>query len=406
MATFYYRARDKDGTLVSGEIEAVSADELKDGLFGEGMVPLEVREVHAGSISLKSIGDFFKRVRREDLMIFTRQFYTLFKAGVSMDTILGTMVKQVKAGSLKNALVRIRADIASGATLAQAFGRHPRIFDELYVSLLSAGEEAGVLEEVLAHLSDLLQKDYEIQKSVKGATLYPKIVIVVLIFAIAFLMTFVIPRFVEFYARFGADLPLPTRILIGVSSFFRNYWYVVLGSVIVLFYAFHSFYRTKVGRLKIDRMRFRMPIFGPLNQKVACARFGHILSSLYRSGLAMPRSLEVVANVIGNLAFALEVEKVRDEIQKGSTLSEALGRQTYFPPVIVETTAVGERAGALGDMLSTVSDHYDMEVQHTIKNLTTLLEPIMLIFIFSVVALLALAIFLPIWNMSTVVSGG
>ncbi len=406
MTLFHYRARDKDGILFTGEIEAADAEELKEGLFREGMVPLDVREASTTSISVKSIGDYFQRVKQDELMLFTRQFYTLFKAGVSMDTILATMVKQIKGRTLRNALVRIRADVAAGATLSQAFGRHPKIFNEMYVSMLAAGEEAGVLEEVLQNLSQLLEKDFEIQKNVKGATLYPKIVITVLIFAVIFLMSYVVPRFVDFYSRYGAELPIPTRVLIAISMFFRHYWYVALGVAAALYIGFRRFAGTQVGRMRLDTLKFRLPVFGPLALKVANARFGHILSALYRSGLSMPRSLEVVSTVIGNAAYSQELQEVRTQIQRGASLSEALASGHYFPPVIVETTAVGERAGALGEMLSTVAQHYDMEVAQTIRNLTTLLEPILLVCIFGMVALLALSIFLPIWNMSAVISGG
>lgn len=405
MPTFNYRARDRDGVLITGEIEAISAEELKEGLFREGMVPLEVKEAGKGSLSLKSLEGLFGKVKPEDLMIFTRQFYTLFKAGVSMDTIFSTMARQSTSSMMSNALVRIRADVAAGAMLSQAFARHPKIFNELYVSMLAAGEEAGILETVLKNLSELLQRDFEIQKNIKGAILYPKIVLTVLVLAVVFLMMFVVPKFTEFYSRYGAELPLPTKILIGISDFFRYYWFVAIGIVVAIVVAYQRFYRTHLGHLKVDRLKFQLPVFGSLNLKVANARFGHILSALYRSGLAMPRSLEVVANVIGNMAFALEIQKVRDDIQRGSTLSESLARQQYFPPVIIETTAVGERAGALGDMLSTVAEHYELEVSHTVKNLTTMLEPLLLVGIFAAVTLLALAIFLPVWNLSSVISG-
>lgn len=405
MTTFQYRARDKEGALITGDIDAPSVKELKESLFKEGLIPLEVKEYSVSSFSLKNIANFLGRVRPSELMIFTRQFYTLFKAGVSMDTIFATMAKQTPSRSLANALIRIKSDVAAGSTLSQAFGRHPRIFNELYVSMISAGEEAGILEEVLRNLSSLLEKEFDIQKNVKSATLYPKIVVTVLVLAVTFLMTFVVPKFVNFYSHFGAELPLPTRILIGFSGFMRNYWFVLIIVVVGGVYAFEKFYHTNTGRMKIDKLKFIVPVFGPLHMKVANARFGHILSALYRSGLAMPRSLEVVSLVIGNVAFAKEVEMVKDGILKGATLSEALSQQTYFPPVIVETTAVGERAGALGEMLSTVAEHYDIEVNHTIKNLTTLLEPILLVMIFSMVAILALAIFLPIWNMSSAISG-
>lgn len=404
MPTFYYRARDKTGKLVSGEVEAVSANELKEGLFREDMIPLLVREMRTGSLSLERITSLFKRVKHEDLMMFTRQFYTLFKAGVSMETILGSMTRQVKSDLLKNALIRIKADVAAGSTLSQAFSRHPRVFDELYVSMIAAGEEAGILEDVLRQLSMLLEKDFEIKKGVKNAMLYPKIVVTVLVLAIAFLMTYVIPQFTKFYGHYGAELPLPTLILITASNVVRRYWYIVLGVLGLAGFLFARYYRTKTGRLKIDAFRLKMPVFGPLNEKVAAARFSRILAALYRSGLHMPRCLEVVASVIGNEAFAREVREVKDDIQKGSTLSESMSRRKYFPDIMVETAAVGEKAGALDELLTTIADHYDLEVSYTVRNLTTLLEPLLLIGIFGMVLLLALAIFLPIWNMSSVIS--
>ncbi len=404
MPTFYYRARDKEGKLVSGEVEASSAEELKEGLFHEEMIPLVVRELKVGGISIEAVTRIFKRVKHEDLMVFTRQFYTLFKAGVSMDTILSSMAKQVGSVVLKNALVRVRADVAAGATLAQALARHPRIFDELYTSMIAAGEEAGILEDVLRQLSTLLEKDFEIKKGVKNAMLYPKIVITVLVLAIGFLMTYVVPKFTAFYGHYGAALPLPTLILITASNFVRGYWYVVLGVITLAIILFVRYYRTKTGRYKIDSFRLQMPVFGQLNQKVAAARFSRILAALYKSGLHMPRCLEVVAGVIGNEAFAREVREVKDDIQKGATLSESMGRRKYFPGVMVETASVGERAGALDELLTTIVDHYDLEVSYTVKNLTTLLEPLLLIGIFGMVLLLALAIFLPIWNMSSVIS--
>ncbi|MBI4211158.1 MAG: type II secretion system F family protein, partial [Deltaproteobacteria bacterium] len=367
------------------------------------MVPIDVHEVRKGMFSAENLSAFFNRVGNDEIMMFTRQFSTLFRAGVSMETIFATLAKQVKSISLRNALTRIRSDISSGSSLAQAFSRHPRIFNDLYVSMLAAGEEAGILEEVLRNLSSLLERDYEIQKNIKGAMLYPKIVIFVLLGAIFFLMTFVVPKFTDFYGRYGAELPLPTQILIWASHFVMHYWYLGIAIIIFCVYLIRRILSTQVGRMKFDRLRFHLPVFGDLNMKVANARFGRILAALYRAGLSMPRALEVVANVIGNISFAQEVRKVRDDIQKGSMLSEAMAKQTYFPFVMVETTAVGEKSGAIDEMLSTIADHYELEVSYTIKNLTALLEPLLLIGIFGIVTLLALAIFLPIWNLSTVI---
>lgn len=405
MPIFFYKARDRKGALVTGKGEADSAQEFSESLFAHGLIPISVHDVKKVGFNLQGFLDKFERVRADELMIFTRQFFTLFKAGVSMDTILSAVSGQIKCRALKNAAKAIKNDVAEGASLSQAFGRHPKVFDEMYVSMLAAGEEGGILEQVLFELVKLLEKEDEIKKNIKSATLYPKIVIFVLIIAVSILMTVVVPKFSTFYAHYGANLPLPTQLLIVISGFVRNYWYIVIFAVALVVYFYRRYYQTRSGKFKIDNLKLKMPVFGDLTIKISNARFGHILASLYKSGLPMPRALEVVSNVLDNEAFSLEVRKVRDGIQKGSSLSNAMGKGRFFPSVVIETTAVGERTGALDDMLQAVAEHYDLEIKHMIKNLTTLLEPLLLIGIFAMVALLALSIFLPIWNMSRIVSG-
>lgn len=405
MPIFFYKARDGKGALVSGQVESTSVQDLSESLFQQGMIPLMVREVKPGGTNWRELGEKFAKVKAEELMIFTRQFFTLFKAGVSMDTILGTVSNQINSRALKNAVKKIKSDVAEGASLSQAFARHPRVFDEMYVSMLAAGEEGGILEKVLEELVDLLEKEDEIKRNIKSATLYPKIVVFVLTMAVIVLMTFVVPKFTAFYAHYGAELPLPTLILISSSNFIRKFWYLMLVAVGAIIFFYNKYYHTHTGRMKIDSLRLKVPVFGNLFSKIANARFGHILSALYKSGLPMPRALEVVSNVIGNEAFALEVRKVKDRIQKGASLSDAMAAGVFFPPVMIETTAVGEKTGALDEMLQAVADHYDLEIRHIIKNLTTLLEPILLIGIFGMVTTLALSIFLPIWNMSRIVGG-
>jgi type IV pilus assembly protein PilC len=245
MPVFRYKARDREGVLISGEIEAASADELRQGLFNEGMIPIDVVEVRLRLTPGKGIGSFMQRVKPEDILMFTRQFHTLFKAGVTVDKIFSSLARQARKDAMRNALLMIRADVASGASLAKAFSKHPRLFNELYVSMLAAGEEAGILDDVLGNLSDLLEKDFTIQKNIKGAVLYPKIVIVVLVCAVVFLMTFVVPKFVGFYGHYYAQLPLPTRILIAISDFFKSYWYIALGAVVAIYYGYKSYYKSK-----------------------------------------------------------------------------------------------------------------------------------------------------------------
>ena len=406
MAQFAYRARDQAGQLITGEGESPSHASMQEAIFEQGLIPITVKEIKPGQVSIELIASWFNKVKTEDLMIFTRQFHTLFRAGVSIDTILGTLAKQAMGKTFRTAIDRIRADISRGSSLTQAFRQHPRIFDELYVSMISAGEEAGILEQTLGELVTLLEKEHSIKKNIKSATLYPKIVVSVLVGAVAVLMTVVIPKFEKFYGHYGADLPFATKLLMGISTFVRDYWWIVLIGTAALVFLYKRYAASRSGKYQIDQLRFKLPVFGALNMKVANARFGHILGGLYKSGLPMARSLEVVANVIGNEAYAMEVRKVADDIQRGASLANSMQQQKYFPPVLIETTAIGEHAGSLDEMLIAVAAHFDMEVNHTIKNLTTLLEPIMLIAIFGMVTLMALAIFLPIWNMSNIVNGG
>ncbi len=404
MSTFLYRARDAQGLLVTGTLEAVGDEELKLLLADRGLIPVSVRKSFP-QLGLSSLGEglFQKKVDTSEVLVMTRQFYTLFKAGMSMEAIFGTLVRQTNNKRLKEALQRIRSSISSGSSLSKSFEDHKTIFGELYMSMLAAGEEAGILEEVLNNLSQLIEKEMQIKSSVTSATLYPKIVIFVLMISSVIIMTFVIPKFASFYGHYKAELPLPTRIMIGTSDFLKHYWYVGLGLVGMAGFFYRKFIKTNRGRLKRDALKFKMPVFGDLNLKVANARFCHILSALYRSGLPMTRCLEITGGTIENMAFMREVEILKGEVIHGKMISEGMASCHYFSPVIVDATAVGEQTGSLDEMLESMGNHYDLEVQHTIKNLTTLLEPFLLFVIFRAVTMFTLAIFLPIWNMSQVV---
>ncbi len=403
MALYLYRARNLQGALITGEADAIAADEIKVKLAEQGLIPIAVSP---GAAKFRFPKFSFRRVRAEEIVVFTRQFHTLFKAGLSMDSIFSALIRQCQNRSFREVLQQIRSEVSSGGTLARAFSRHPKVFRDLYVHMLAAGEEAGILDETLTHLSTLLEKEAEIDASVKSATLYPKIVLFVLVGAIAVLLTFVVPKFAAFYSHFNAALPLPTRILISLSQSISRFWYIAAGLAGSLFYLFHRYRQTARGRLALGRLSFHLPVFGPLNLRVANARFCHILSALYRSGLPITRSLEITGGTLENEAFKRDVEIVRRELTQGRSLSEAMNRCQFFTPVIQEAVAAGEKAGSLDQMLESVGGHYDMEVGHTIKNLTTLLEPILLVVIFGAVGLFALAIFLPIWNMSGLVTGG
>jgi type IV pilus assembly protein PilC len=405
MPQFFYKARDPQGMPVSGSLDAASIDEVQQSLGERGLIPISVRQA-SGGFDFSSFSKIFQeRIAPEEMLVMTRQFYTLFKAGMSMEAVFATLVKQATNKRLKESLQRIRNSLGAGSSLSKAFAGQKEVFGELYTSMLAAGEEAGILEGVLGNISQILEKEMQINSSVKSATMYPKIVVFVLVGAMMVVMTVVVPKFASFFAHYKAELPLPTRMLMGFSNFVTSYWYIALGIVLFCVFAYKRYAKTSRGKLKLGDLRLRMPVFGMLNTKVANSRFCHILSALYRSGMSMTRALEITAGTIDNGAFHREMDFLRMEVTQGKTLSEGMANCKYFTPIIVDATAIGEKTGALDEMLESMGSHYDIEVQHTVKNLTTLLEPFMLFMIFGMVTVFALAIFLPIWNMSRAVSG-
>lgn len=402
MPLFAYRARDNRGILVTGHIEGLGQEPVKNLLAEQGLIPLGIRPVPSRQALLPKL-KFFQKVKDEELVLMTRQFHTLFKAGMSMEMLLGTLSRQTKNKTLSETLQRIQTDISQGSTLAKAFSKHPDIFNDLYVSMLAAGEEAGILEDVLKNLSDLLQKEVEIKTGVKSATLYPKIVLVVLGLALTAMLIWVFPEFAKFYAHYKATLPLPTRIVMAASNIARYYGWVVVLLGVAGFLGVRRYYQTPEGKYRLDKFLWSLPVFGTLGQKIANARFAHILSALYQSGLSVTKSLGLVENIIQNEVMAKDIRLMRAEIERGQSISEAMKKSACFSPMLIEATAIGEKTGSLDDMLKGLGEHYDIEIHHMIKNLTTLLEPMLLGFIFSMVALFALAIFLPIWNLSQAV---
>jgi type II secretory pathway component PulF len=396
MATFAYKAYNAKGGLITGALDGEDADGIKRQLAQQNLIPVSVVK-NAKNFEF----DFFKqKLKTAELVLFTKQFYTLFKAGMGMDTILSTLGKQATNKSFCKALETIRADIAQGSSLVMAFKKHPLFFNELYVNMLASGEEAGILEDVLGQLGNLLEKDSAVQQGVKGALLYPKIVVGALCLATVVLMTVVMPEFVKFFANFNAKLPLPTRIMIATSDFMVNYWYVLIIASVGSYQLYNRYYATPKGHYLIDKLSYKIPIFGELSLKVANARFANILASLYRSGVPVTKALNITGRTIGNEAFMRDVRLLQAEVERGRSIADAMRELTYFSIIIVEATAIGERSGALDNMLKSIGEHYDMEIGHMVKNLSTLIEPIMLTLVGAMVALFALAIFLPIFGLS------
>jgi type II secretory pathway component PulF len=305
---------------------------------------------------------------------------------------------------MKGVINTIMKDIEGGSFLSEALVKHPKVFPALYVSMIKAGEAAGTLDEILERLATLTEHEKDIRTKIKAATFYPRIVVTVISGAFIILMTFVVPRFATMFSRFGATLPLPTRIMIGINDIFHHYWYLMIILLAAIVLGFHWYKNTRNGRLRLDSLKIRVPIFGPLFLKIAMSRFAHILGMLMRSGVAILDTLEIASATVTNKVISQEINKLREGVREGSGLSEPLKQSGVFPPIVVQMISVGEQSGKLDEMMPKVSQHYDLEVEYTIKNLSTLIEPVLIITIGGIVLFLALAIFLPMWDIARVMT--
>lgn len=402
MPSFIYKARDKYGALVTGSLEAASMEEIESSLDKLGLIPIRVA-VAVPSLRFPDLKRYFEKVPQQETIVFSRQLATLFGAGVPLTKALYTLERQSAVAPFRRIVKTLREDIEAGSSLAAALRKHPVVFTELYASMIEAGEAGGILEEVLRRLASMLEKNSENRARIKSATLYPKIVVVGLAVAVFILMSFVVPRFSQLYSSFRIDLPLPTRMLIAISGFALMYWYFFLTGVLAVFAALKAFLRTGRGKDLWDRSVIKIPVFGPIILKSILSRFSRVLGSLYRSGLPILQSLDIVSRAVDNRLIAAEVKRIEQEVRAGKPLSMELGRSGQFPPIVVQMVAVGEETGNLDEMLDKVSEYYDQEVASSIRNLASTLEPVLLALIFAVVLFLALAIFLPMWDIIKVV---
>lgn len=397
MPFFSYRARNRAGALVTGKVEAVNKDSAGVNLDKMGLIPISVKPARK-SIEFPDINLLFQTITPQDIILFSRQLATLFNAGIPLTRALFTLEAQLSNKKLTAIIKRVREDVEGGATFAQALKKHPHVFDETYYSMVEAGEAGGILDNILERLASMKERLQEIHSKVKSATLYPKIVVGAIFVAVTILMTFVVPRFAKLYSSFNVPLPLPTRILIAISNFFTSYWYLVIIAVVTPVVIFKWYTKTEAGHYNWDKWKLKIPIFGPFSQKATMSRFARVFGSLYKSGLPILQSLDIVSRVTDNRLISKAVKDIETDIRGGKSLSELMEQSRLFPPMVVQMVQVGEETGALDDMLEKVAQYYDQEVDYTIKNLTTSLEPILLGFIFVMVLFLALAIFLPMWD--------
>lgn len=394
--------RDRSGKAIAGTIEASTVQMAGDQLYNLGYFPISIEEMgEAISLNLSDIWERFKKVKLEELIVFSQQLSTLYKAGLPLLTGLAGITEQVKNEKLKRILKEIHGQIEEGSTLHGAMAKYPEIFSSVYVNMVRAGETSGMLGESLDRFVAFADRELRTRQRVNEATRYPKIVIVSLLIAFAVLISFVIPRFAQVFARFNMPLPLPTRIMIGINNIFQNYWYIILVAVIAIPYLLIRYTRTEKGKYLWDRLKMRIPVFGPLFLLVALSRFAYTFVMLNRSGLPILQTLEITSSTINNIHISESIEEISRKVREGSSLADAMMESGRFTPLVLQMVSVGEVSGGLDEMLMRVAEYYDIEVDNTIKKMATYIEPVLTLFLGVAVLFLALAVFLPWWNMAS-----
>ncbi len=401
---FKWTGKTLRGAIQSGEITADSREAVLAALRRQGIIPTNIAEVKKPS-GIKLFGPKKQKVGDKDLAVFTRQFSTMFSAGIPIVQGIDILATQIENKTLGAILSQIKTDVETGVTLADALRKHPNIFDDLYVNLVAAGEAGGVLDTVLMRLAIHIEKTMKLKKKVKGAMIYPAIVTSVAALVVAIIMVWVIPIFSKIFSEMGVALPAPTRIVIGMSNFLAGAGgVIILIGIISFIFAVRKYRKTGRGRKDTDKFLLRMPVMGDLFRKVAVARFTRTLGTLISSGVPILDGLDICAKSAGNRVVEDIVMGVKKEVASGKTLTEPLSKSDVFPPMVVQMINVGESTGALDQMLSKIADFYDDEVDNAVTNLTTMLEPLMMVFLGTTIGFIVVALYLPIFKMGEVVS--
>jgi type IV pilus assembly protein PilC len=396
MPKFTWEARTKAGAQQKGVMEAAN----------ESMVEAQLKKFGFTGISIKAEKAAFKfgggggKVDTKDLVVFTRQFATMIDSGLPLVQCLDILAGQQENKSFKAALYSIKEAVESGSTFADALSKHPKIFDQLYVNLIAAGEVGGILDTILNRLAAYIEKALKLKKQVKGAMVYPATIISIAVVVIGVILVFVIPTFAKMFADFGGTLPMPTLIVIKMSNFLQRYILVIIGVIYGIKFMVGKYYATPAGRKTMDRLFLKLPVVGVLIRKVAVAKFTRTLGTMISSGVPIMDGLEIVAKTAGNKIVEEAIYKVRQAISEGKTMAEPLAESGVFPPMVVQMISVGEATGAMDSMLNKVADFYDDEVDDAVGNLTSMMEPLLMLFLGVSVGGLVVAMYLPIFKLA------
>jgi len=398
MAVFTYSGRGTGGTM-TGEIEAPDRTSAVGELRKRAILVTKIQERAGGKSPSKAGG----KVKDKEMAIFTRQFSTMIDAGLPLVQCLNILAEQSESKNLRDVTGRVARSVEQGSTLADSLRRHPRTFDDLFTNMVEVGESGGILDVVFQRLAAYIEKAAALKRKVKGAMIYPASIMGVAALVVIFMLTFVIPTFTKMFKDLGADLPLPTQVVVWLSEFVRTYILLIIAAIVGCVFALRAYYRTEKGQSTIDALLLKVPVMGSLIRKVAVARFTRTLGTLVSSGVPILEGLRITARTAGNKVVEKAVLQCRAAVTAGKTLAEPLKASGVFPPMVIQMISVGEQTGALDAMLSKIADFYDDEVDVAVSSMTALLEPIMIVVLGVLIGGLVVAMYLPIFKLVTLV---
>jgi type IV pilus assembly protein PilC len=400
---YLWTGKSAKGEVLSGEYEASDRKLVSEYLRKRRITITSIRrkphEVGLGFLKKKGVGV-------KDLCVFTRQFATMVNSGLPLVQCLDVLGRQQTKPHFKKVINQVMLDVEGGSTLAESLEKHPKVYSELYVNMIAAGETGGILDTILSRLAVFLEKADALARKVKGAMMYPSIVLTVAVGACIFMLMAVIPVFAKMFEDFGGELPAPTRVVMGMSDFLRNYWWLLIGGITGAVIGFKKYRDTAKGRLQTDRMFLRIPVLGTVLSKASISRFTRTLGTLISSGVPILQALEITAKTAGNRVLQAAIERTARSITQGDTIAEPLAESKVFPPMVVQMISIGEQTGALDEMLGKIADFYDDEVDAAVEALTAAIEPVMIVLMGTMVGGMLVAMYLPMFKMGQIVGGG
>lgn len=395
-ATYEYKVRDRSGNLVNGQLVGDNEGLVMAKLREMGLTPIEVKKANTGlkmEINLRP-----GRVKLKHLAVFSRQFATMVNSGLPILRALSILSEQTESKELGKVLMQVRVDVEQGASLSGAMSKHPKSFSELFVAMIRSGETGGVLDNVLLRLADNIEREVDLRRKIKSAMTYPIAVVALVVLLMSAMLLFVVPQFESIYEQLGGTLPLPTRILLGMSRGVRTYWWIVIALAVGAGFGFRRFKSTPQGRAILDSIKLKTPIFGSLFHKTALARFSSTLGMLLRSGVPILQAMDIVVDTVNNQVIAKAVRDVQGSVREGESIAKPLARHAVFPPMVVQMLAVGEETGAVDTMLDKVAEFYNSEVSAAVESLTSLIEPALIAVIGGAVGAAVIALYMPMFG--------